>query len=356
MSSLESGRGDVRVGVIGLGRIAWRMEQDPLRVKPCTHVGAYVNHDCNVVSGCDIDKQRLADFGKQFASARLYREYEAMLESQSLNALSICAYATERHAMLMAALDQGVPAIFCEKAFATSLEEADEMVARIAQSDTKCVVGHMRRWVSDYQIVAELLAGGTIGKVQSVVVKFSGSIIHTGTHLFDVLNWWFGKPLAIAGHVDECEGVDEQSGYRFSESNLGDLGGHGRIVFPDDVVAYVEGRMKDYFVCEFEIIGSRGRIMVGNEGLRIFLPDDSPRMTGFKELRQVEPPFSYNAPYLTAWDGAVSSLLSSGPSPATAEDALTALEMALAFYVSHRQGGREVELPLPRDGLRVSSR
>lgn len=345
-----------RVGVIGLGRIAWRMEQDPLRPKPCTHVGAYLNRGCDIVAGCDIHKEHLTDFGKQFVSAALYDEYLAMLEAHPLDALSICAYATERHAMLMAAIDHGVPGIFCEKAFATSLEEADEMVARLAQTDTKCVVGHMRRWVPDYQTVAELLAGGAIGQVQSVVVKFSGSIIHTGTHLFDVLNWWFGKPLAVAGHVDEREGIDEQSGYRFSETNLGDLGGYGQIMFPNNIVAYVEGRVKDYFVCEFEIIGSRGRIMVGNEGLSIFLPDDSPRMTGFKELRQVEPPPSYNAPYRTAWDGAVSSLLSSGPSPATAGDALTALEMALAFYVSHRQGGREVGLPLPRKGLRVASR
>lgn len=355
MSSLESGRGAIRVGVIGLGRIAWRMEQDPLRPKPCTHVGAYLNRGCDIVAGCDIHKEHLTDFGKQFVSAALYDEYLAMLEAHPLDALSLCAYATERHAMLMAAIDQGIPAIFCEKAFATSLEEADEMAARIAATDTRCVVGHMRRWVPDYQAVAELLAGGTIGKVQSVVVKFSGSIIHTGTHLFDVLNWWFGKPIAVAAHVDECEGLDEQSGYRFSDSNLGDLGGYGRIVFPNGVVAHVEGRVKDYFICEFDIIGSRGRILIGNEGLHIFLPDDSPRMTGFKELAPTAAPAVKSA-YLTAWDAAVASLLSKEPSPATAGDALTALEVALAFYVSHRQGGREVELPLSREGLRVASR
>ena len=38
-----------RVAVIGLGRIAWLMDDDPLRAKPCTHVGAYVNRGCNIV-------------------------------------------------------------------------------------------------------------------------------------------------------------------------------------------------------------------------------------------------------------------------------------------------------------------
>lgn len=361
MSDTTNRQHAARVAVIGLGRIAWRMEQDPLRPKPCTHVGAYLRQGCELVAGCDIDPQQRKAFACHYPSAQLYEHYQAMLEAQSaglgpLDALSLCAYATERRDMLLAAIDRGVPALFCEKAFATSLEEADEMVARLAAANIRCVVGHMRRWVPDYRNVARLLAEGAIGTVQSVVVRFSGSIIHTGTHLFDVLQWWFGTPLAVSGHVDERPGTDTQSGYRFAGDDLGDLGGHGRILFANDVVAHVEGRVKEYFICEFELIGSRGRIMVGNEGLRVFLPGDSPRMSGFSELRQVQPAPCPPLPWVTAWDGAVRSLFSREPNPATAEDARAALELALAFYVSHRQGGREVGLPLPREGLRVASR
>ena len=348
----------LRVGVIGLGRIAWEMDDDPLRAKPCTHVGAYLKSGCEIVAACDIDSEQWQKFSQRYGVKPLYEDFNEMLAEQRLDVLSICAYATERHAMVMAAIENNVPAIFCEKAFATSLEEADEMVAAIEQSGTRLVVAHMRRWVPAYHQVKALIDSGSLGNIQTVDVKFSGSLLHTGTHAFDVLQWWLGAPLSARGFIEKGAGPDEQSGYRFSDQGLADAGGYGQIVFANNVVANIEGRVKKYFVFEFDVVGSEGRVRIGNDGVVYFEAQKSTHVTGFLELAQAPlPDLDKSLPIGTAWETAMASVLSpEKPNPSTAVDARQALEMALAFYVSDNEGGGEIKFPLQRRGLRVPSR
>lgn len=345
--------------IIGLGRIAWRMEDDPLRAKPCTHVGAYLKHGCRIQAGCDVDAKARREFGKRYSVEALYDDYHQMLAQQQIDLLSITAYATERHEMVMAAIKQNTPAIFCEKALATSLEQADEIVTALAYSNSTLVTGHMRRWSNDYQKVKGMIDNETIGRVLSVNVLFSGSLIHTGTHAFDLLHWWFGAPLSAQGRVISKAKKNRQSGYRYSGKKLADGGGVGRIHFANGVVATIEGQVKDYFIFEFDIVATKGRIRIGNDGLVLYRPAASERMSGFDELLPVTietPPPAYEG---TAWDAAVAALLGNEPClqvASTAKEAGMALEMALAFYHSQQQGGIEVMFPLPRNGLSVASR
>lgn len=348
-----------RAAIIGLGRIAWRMEDDPLRTKPCTHVGAYLKHGCHIQAGCDVDAKARLEFKNRYGVDALYDDYRQMLEQERIDLLSVSAYATERHEMVMAAIAHNIPAIFCEKALATSLEQADELVAALAKSNTTLVTGHMRRWASDYQRVKWMIDNETIGRVLSVNVLFSGSLIHTGTHAFDVLNWWFGAPLSAQGHVFSKSKKDKQSGYRYSGKKLADAGGVGRLHFADGVVATIEGQVKDYFIFEFDIVATKGRIRIGNDGLALYRPGSSKRMSGFDELLPVTVEVPSPVSEGTPWEGAVAALLGDTQclqSASTANEARTALEMALAFYHSQQQGGGEVEFPLPRNGLSVPSR
>ncbi len=348
-----------RAAIIGLGRIAWRMEDDPLRAKPCTHVGAYLKHGCRIQAGCDLDEKARREFGKRYGVAALYENYQQMLAEQQIDLLSIAAYATERHGMVMAAIKQNIPAIFCEKALATSLEQADEMVAALEASNTALVTGHMRRWSNDYQQVKSIIDSETIGRVLSVNVLFSGSLIHTGTHAFDLLHWWFGAPLSAQGRVVSKAKKDKQSGYRYSKKELADGGGVGRLHFANGVVAMIEGQVKDYFIFEFDIVGTKGRIKIGNDGLTLYRPAASEQMSGFDELMPATVETAAPVYEGSAWDAAVAALLGNQQClqvASTAQEARTALEMALAFYHSQQQGGIEVMFPLPRNGLSVASR
>jgi len=54
-----------------------------------------------------------------------------MLAKERLAIVSICAYAPDRYRMVVDAVHAGIRGIWCEKAFATSLDEAEAMVAAL---------------------------------------------------------------------------------------------------------------------------------------------------------------------------------------------------------------------------------
>ena len=54
----------LKTGIIGCGRIGSLLEEDPLRGKPCTHTGGFsALPNIKMVAGCDIDENRLKNFG-----------------------------------------------------------------------------------------------------------------------------------------------------------------------------------------------------------------------------------------------------------------------------------------------------
>lgn len=48
------------VCLIGCGRIAHILESDPLRNKPCTHLGGMFSAGLKLTHACDSDPQRLS--------------------------------------------------------------------------------------------------------------------------------------------------------------------------------------------------------------------------------------------------------------------------------------------------------
>lgn len=348
-----------RLGIIGLGRVAWLLERDPLRTKPCTHLGAWLEREeVQLVAACDHDEQQRQSFAEFFPEVRLYADYREMLVAERLDLLSICAYATERCEMVLAATESGVRGIWCEKAMACSLAEADTMACALEDAGTQMIVAFTRRWSLPYATVRDWLAAGRIGRLESINVHFSSNLLHTGTHAFDVLRLWCGEPTAVRAWLDADSGQAEQSGYRFDEENLiDDLGGLVLIDFPEGVRATVQARDKDYFRFEFELLGRRGMIRLGNEQRQLWLPGSSMHFAGFLELCAAE--FPEPAPFNT-WRAAAENLIGAmegRTEPACGfADGREALAIALAAHVSHRQAGAPVapgEVPVE---LRVPSR
>ena len=77
-SAAATGGRRLRVGVVGLG--IGRM-----------HIDGWLQHpQVDVVAIADTDAQRLAQVGEQFGIAHRYAGFEAMLDAQPLDVVSIC--------------------------------------------------------------------------------------------------------------------------------------------------------------------------------------------------------------------------------------------------------------------------
>ncbi len=118
-----------RAAVIGCGRTASLLEDDPLRAKPCSHMGHYRRSSrIRVVAGADTDAERRRLFEERWRVRRTYGDYQEMLSAERPDVVSLTAYAPERFAMYKACIESGVRAVWIEKAIATSLTEAKSMV------------------------------------------------------------------------------------------------------------------------------------------------------------------------------------------------------------------------------------
>ena len=120
-----------------------------------------------------------------------------------------------------------------------------------------------------------LIAGGTLGRLESVHAVFSGRLIHTGTHAWDVLESWCGPWAEVRTWPDSMP-VEADA--------AADIGGRVHIRFENGIDAFVSGGRKSYFIFQFDLIFARGRVLLGNDVNQVFVTAPSPRYSGFIEL------------------------------------------------------------------------
>ena len=136
------------IALIGCGRIAFLLEQDHLRLKPCTHWGGMQTAHLFVTHACDIDAERLDSFGRAAALKKenLYTQ-NAELFSHCTPDLTVIAAWTPEHAPLtVAAAQAGSKVIVCEKPAAASLKDAQRMIDACRYNGTTLIINHERRY------------------------------------------------------------------------------------------------------------------------------------------------------------------------------------------------------------------
>jgi predicted dehydrogenase len=287
----------LRAAIIGTGRIGSALERDPLRTKPHTHAGWYVSHPHILLSaGADSNPEHLAAFGVDWGlpADRLFSAYPDLLEAVAPDLVSICAYAPERVAMAQASLAAGARGLWLEKAVATSVASANALRAAAAAAGASVVVNHPRSQDPQYRAVRRVIAEQTLGPLESIHVVFSGHLMHTGTHAWEVLDSWCGPWAEVRTWPDgtTAEAPDRVSGSRphadavAVEPGDRDIGGRIHIRFANGVDVFVSGGRKSYFIFQFDLIFARGRVVLGNDGHQVLVTGPSPRYSGFVELTE----------------------------------------------------------------------
>ena len=173
---------------------------------PHSHVAAY-RHVAGTepVAVCDIVPEKLDDFHRTWSDVlpdvRGYTDYREMLDREQLDVISV-ATPDDRHAQIVIdAVDAGVRGIVCEKPIASTLADADRMIAAVEAAGVPMLVDHTRRWMFPWVQVAEVIASGEIGDVQRIVANQGGPramLFRNGTHMFDTILWYAGgTPTAV---------------------------------------------------------------------------------------------------------------------------------------------------------------
>ena len=339
-----------RVGIVGLGRVASTIQDEVTgyagrMLLPYSHTHAYAavpqTHVCAVA---DIDSQKTAAYVEQwqpvFGDIAAYASYEEMLQAENLDIVSVCTHAPLHAPVTQAAARAGVKAVFCEKAIATSLAEADAMIDACDEHNVKLVVNHTRRWDPYYETALTLIQEGRIGNVRTISAHFAGELVHTGIHWLDaMLTFSQSTPAWVSGSL--ASGADIAL----------DAGGTACVGFHNGVMGFIDGQSGPIF--ELDVIGTAGRLRLSNSDAEFFTFDSATRT-------MVKRPFPLVTYPRSGMQGAVEDIVRciehNRPSRSDGRAGRAALELALAVYASHASNGARVQLPLAERERVVLSR
>jgi len=331
-----------RTALIGCGRIAFLLESDPLRYKPCTHYGGARSAGLAVDYACDISPDRLERFRNYsgIPAENCFRNYRALFEAASPD-IAIIATWTESHAEIgVEAARRGAKIIICEKPVAPDLAEARRLIETCKKHGTKLIINHERRYDRRYRTVKRLIDQGKIGRVRTVrasvltggyrgpshIREGGGPLLHDGTHMVDIIRFFFGDISSVEGSIERAErkkGFEDRAvGWLRTESGI-------------DVFLEAGGSRR-YFEFELDISGSEGRIVIGNGYERLYLSKKSTLYVNFRDLKEQPlrvPAGMYcfkrmYAEVRSLWNGSEEAITSTG------EDGYRALEAIHALYLS----------------------
>jgi UDP-N-acetylglucosamine 3-dehydrogenase len=193
-----SGRRPLRAAIVACGDIAQ------------AHAASYLrDRRVELVACAEVVPERLAAFADQFDIVGRYTDYTEMMERERPDIVSICSHHHLHAPMTVAVAGYRPKAILCEKPIALNLGEADAMIAACRDAGVLLVIGHQRRFASQYMAAQEAIAQGRIGDVTSVEAYGHprSSLLLDCTHAVDLVRFFLGDPQGdwVIGQIDARE-------------------------------------------------------------------------------------------------------------------------------------------------------
>ncbi|MCM3739733.1 Gfo/Idh/MocA family oxidoreductase [Oceanobacillus luteolus] len=180
----------LRIAVIGCGSIAKHR-----------HLVEHANNpNVDIVAVCDIVEERAQAAAEQYGAVA-YTDYEELLATENIDAVSVCLPNYLHAPVSIAALNAGCH-VLCEKPMATSREEADQMIEAAKKNGKKLMIAHNQRFVSSHQKAKELIENGDAGKIYSFRTTFG----HGGPENWSAdgaNSWFFNKEQAFIGAMGD---------------------------------------------------------------------------------------------------------------------------------------------------------
>ncbi|MDY6914353.1 MAG: Gfo/Idh/MocA family oxidoreductase [Planctomycetota bacterium] len=220
------------------------------------HMNGYRSTEAvEVTAAADSDKERLAEFSREYGVSGLYTNYRQMLEKEKPDIVSICTWPGLHCEMTVEAAQQSAKAVICEKPMTLSLRQADKMIDACSRAGCQLVVCHQRRLESRYVKAKELLDNGEIGELSKIEVYQCD--LFTDDHGVDLLRFYAGDvPVRwVFGQIDWKNRQLSPWGYTTETAAI------GRIKFDTEL----EGQLVAGFAIEGHL--SYSVVLKGSKGL-----------------------------------------------------------------------------------------
>jgi len=324
----------LRIGIIGLG---WFGEIHAETIIGVPHL--------ELTALCTRNQERLTSLGQKFGIEKVHTDYHELLADPEIDAVSICTMWDQHTEPAIAALRAGKH-VFLEKPIASTVDDAQKIVAAARESTGILFVGHIVRFNPRYRMAKQAIDAGRIGKIVSLssrrnipavwtptILNKIGPIVGDAIHDADIM-LWFTQDRIVSAYaqtvsIRKLKHPDiGQTMYRFASGATATL--ETVWCMPEKTPFDIDERMS--------IIGTEGIIHIQDTFPNLGIVDagkfHSPDTTYWPEFNgtrggALRDEFNYFADC---------ALRGERPKIGTPEDATAALEATLAAEESTRTG------------------
>ena len=278
--------------LIGTGRIGFSLGFDKKREQPASHTMALLNNKkVKIVAGADTNKENLDAWKKYVKDAKAYDNsqemYKYFAENKSPDIIVVAVNEDSHFEECIKAIKARPRLIILEKPVALNSEEAEKIRLMAEENNVPVMVNHERRFAADYNMAKNYMS--QIGTLQSVRGElYSGlriyakefeadgaySLLHDGTHLVDIIRFLLDEDLpepVVTGIFKDEKDVVRNFRAHYSTKKC------------PDVSIYMSGRSR-FFSFGLDILGTEGRICLGNGYAKFYKRKESKLYTGFYSL------------------------------------------------------------------------
>lgn len=278
--------------LIGTGRIGFSLGLDKKREQPASHTMALLdNKRIELIAGADSNIQT-ADEWKNYLSqnkieAKVYYSSTELYANEKPDIIVVAVNENAHLQECISAIKQKPKLVILEKPVALNTQEAEIIRKTAQENEVSVMVNHERRFAFDYIEAKKFLS--RIGEIQSVRAElYSGlrvyapqfeedgsySLIHDGTHLVDIVQYLLEIELSnpiLTGIYKDKENIIRNFTAHYSTEKI-----------PEIQIA-MSGRSK-FFAFGIDILGTLGRINIGNGYSKFYERKESKLYSGFYSL------------------------------------------------------------------------
>lgn len=200
----------IGIGIIGLGGVgSWG------------HLPGYLEipDEVRIVALCDTNPKVTEPLLEKYGIKKSYSNYKDLVADPDVDAVDICL-PHFLHAKVALEAVRSKKHVLIEKPFATTLEQADEIISEAVENKVKLMVAENTRFVNAYNVAKKLIDSGLIGEIcfartyigGSEIPRLSdssqwvnklaeaggGMLFDAGVHSFFLLKWMVGDITSIS--------------------------------------------------------------------------------------------------------------------------------------------------------------
>ncbi len=325
----------LKVGIIGAGRIG------SLHAKSIT----YNVPSAKVIGITDVNKKGLKELADTLGIDKIYEDYKEMLADKDIDAVLICS-STDTHADIAVEAANAGKHIFCEKPVDLTPEKVRAVIKAVEKAGVKLQVGFNRRFDHNFANVRKMAAEGKIGDVHIVKItsrdpapppaEYSavsgGMFLDMTIHDFDMARFLAGSEVTEVYANATC----------LVDPAIGEAGDVDTAVislkFENGAVGVIDNSRRAAYGYDqrVEVFGSKGAAVAANdtETTVVFMGEEG--VVGDKPL------YFFLERYMQSFRDEmlqfVDAVNNGTPIPATVEDGLNSLLVALAAKKSVAEG------------------